>query len=498
MDLLEIRDDLVTLRHAKNLTQADIATRSGVAQANIARIERLIEAPTWMQLSRYAEALGRELRVTIDLPVDRTAELDLNQLWEVMPEHPTPHPAVPAKLALGRVNGKPSSTLLAGAPGIGKTLTMAHMVDQLHDKAHILLADSRGSVFRNLQRMRSAAVYDVALPGDWADAGSTSAALPECPTVEDLREAITRGVQDAWVSDGKPVLLMGDDPLQTVDAPDGPRILTLDDLPPVVDGLVQTHIASEPREVRELERKPLGQTLYLDMGRPGQRSVRLLDTTLALTELRNWLVRQPTSPPAYIPLETPELPARVDQVLREAGCEEVIRIDTATAPKTEPGTTLRASVSAMAEAALAAYHVREGRFGGHESTTFPARVVVLTEAQGAHSGDQLRERILSARHHEQNIRDRHFLSEVATVLDPQVKDARTRELFQANLTIAALNEGCASRTGVTIHDPAGLLDWNLLGSLLRTSRSRNLVVVVCGPLPTESGLHMNVETLSSL
>lgn len=67
-----------------------------------------------------------------------------------------------------------------------------------------------------------------------------------------------------------------------------------------------------------------------------------------------------------------------------------------------------------------------------------------------------------------------------------------------NLALASLSDECEAHTGVTIHDPDGLLDWQLLGSLLSTARSRNLAVVVCGPLPNESGLHRNVETLSTM
>ncbi len=54
---------LMTGRRALNLTQAQLAERSGVAQTEISRIERGRKSPTMDTYSRLAAALGLRLRL---------------------------------------------------------------------------------------------------------------------------------------------------------------------------------------------------------------------------------------------------------------------------------------------------------------------------------------------------------------------------------------------------------------------------------------------------
>lgn len=53
---------VIALRERRGLTQAELAERTGIDQADISRIERGSANPTERTLSRIGEALGAELR----------------------------------------------------------------------------------------------------------------------------------------------------------------------------------------------------------------------------------------------------------------------------------------------------------------------------------------------------------------------------------------------------------------------------------------------------
>ena len=54
---------IVELRERRGLTQAELADRTGIDQADISRIERGAANPTERTLGRIAEALGADLRL---------------------------------------------------------------------------------------------------------------------------------------------------------------------------------------------------------------------------------------------------------------------------------------------------------------------------------------------------------------------------------------------------------------------------------------------------
>ena len=51
------------LREKQNLTQVELAEKTGVPQAQISRIERGVVSPTSATLTKIAEALGADLRL---------------------------------------------------------------------------------------------------------------------------------------------------------------------------------------------------------------------------------------------------------------------------------------------------------------------------------------------------------------------------------------------------------------------------------------------------
>jgi transcriptional regulator with XRE-family HTH domain len=61
-------------RKARGLRQVDLADRSGIAQADISRIERGQIAPTTPTLLKLAEALGAQIQFVLPLEVDATPE----------------------------------------------------------------------------------------------------------------------------------------------------------------------------------------------------------------------------------------------------------------------------------------------------------------------------------------------------------------------------------------------------------------------------------------
>ena len=54
---------MVELREKQGLTQAQLADRSGIDQADISRLERGATSPTARTLQRVADALGADLRL---------------------------------------------------------------------------------------------------------------------------------------------------------------------------------------------------------------------------------------------------------------------------------------------------------------------------------------------------------------------------------------------------------------------------------------------------
>lgn len=56
---------LADARKARNFTQADLAQRSGVTQADISRIERCLLAPTSTTIMRLVDALDGDLRIEL-------------------------------------------------------------------------------------------------------------------------------------------------------------------------------------------------------------------------------------------------------------------------------------------------------------------------------------------------------------------------------------------------------------------------------------------------
>ncbi len=63
VEAYDIALQLIDLREKHGLTQAQLAERSGVAQADISRIERGSTHPTTKTLQRIAEALDADVRL---------------------------------------------------------------------------------------------------------------------------------------------------------------------------------------------------------------------------------------------------------------------------------------------------------------------------------------------------------------------------------------------------------------------------------------------------
>ena len=64
----EVRDLVISARSAANLTQRQLAQRSGVSQANISKIENGNYQPSLSTLKRIAGALGKRLVVSFEDP----------------------------------------------------------------------------------------------------------------------------------------------------------------------------------------------------------------------------------------------------------------------------------------------------------------------------------------------------------------------------------------------------------------------------------------------
>ena len=66
----EIRDAIIELRHDSHMTQKELATKSGITQANISNLENGTAKPTIDSLKKIANAL--DMRLVVEF-VDREA-----------------------------------------------------------------------------------------------------------------------------------------------------------------------------------------------------------------------------------------------------------------------------------------------------------------------------------------------------------------------------------------------------------------------------------------
>ena len=64
-DILRIREDIARLRKEKNMTQKDLAAKTGIQQAHISRLESGNANPSIKFLKRLAAGLGKELHITL-------------------------------------------------------------------------------------------------------------------------------------------------------------------------------------------------------------------------------------------------------------------------------------------------------------------------------------------------------------------------------------------------------------------------------------------------
>lgn len=64
----EVRNLVISARNASNLTQKQLAQRSGVSQANISKIENGNYRPSLSTLKRIADALGKRMVVSFEDP----------------------------------------------------------------------------------------------------------------------------------------------------------------------------------------------------------------------------------------------------------------------------------------------------------------------------------------------------------------------------------------------------------------------------------------------
>jgi ribosome-binding protein aMBF1 (putative translation factor) len=69
----DIAVQIIQLRERNGLTQAQLAERCGIDQADISRIERGSTSPTARSLQRIADALGADLRLVDRATVDGVA-----------------------------------------------------------------------------------------------------------------------------------------------------------------------------------------------------------------------------------------------------------------------------------------------------------------------------------------------------------------------------------------------------------------------------------------
>ena len=65
---VEVRDLVISARNAANLTQKQLAQRSGVSQANISKIENGNYQTNIPTIKRSADAVGKRLVVSFEAP----------------------------------------------------------------------------------------------------------------------------------------------------------------------------------------------------------------------------------------------------------------------------------------------------------------------------------------------------------------------------------------------------------------------------------------------
>ena len=64
----EIRDAITALRHDNHMTQKDLASRTGLTQANISNLEKGSSKPTIETLKKIADATGTRLVIEFTSP----------------------------------------------------------------------------------------------------------------------------------------------------------------------------------------------------------------------------------------------------------------------------------------------------------------------------------------------------------------------------------------------------------------------------------------------
>lgn len=64
----EVRNSIIAVRSMLNITQKELAQRSGVSQANISKIENGKYHPSLATLKRIADALGKRLVISFEDP----------------------------------------------------------------------------------------------------------------------------------------------------------------------------------------------------------------------------------------------------------------------------------------------------------------------------------------------------------------------------------------------------------------------------------------------
>lgn len=71
---------IYSARKARNLRQSDLAELSGIAQADISRIERGMIAPTTPTLLKLAEALGAQIQFVMPATASASAPVEEREL----------------------------------------------------------------------------------------------------------------------------------------------------------------------------------------------------------------------------------------------------------------------------------------------------------------------------------------------------------------------------------------------------------------------------------
>ena len=61
----EVIDELIAYRKKHKLTQQDIADKSGIMRPNVARLEAKKAEPSMDILSRYAQSMGMDIKISL-------------------------------------------------------------------------------------------------------------------------------------------------------------------------------------------------------------------------------------------------------------------------------------------------------------------------------------------------------------------------------------------------------------------------------------------------